>query len=704
MAAPSSEAPAHSPSPAKPHRPSRRGALWKRVLSSVFVRIAVVITAVTSASYFYAIRTVSDQFLMGLKNYADARAGAERWIFELAIDSLRHIGVEYARQIHHYASADPAPEYGRRHELCADGVMRTRKASFDPERDAGASVQHPAQMNPAAQRRLLAAEDTASHMGAAMHIRFQNTWMILPENVSLGYWPEAPTWPFETKAGFDFTADPMYKHAGPEHNTDRKSIWTDVYQDRTNQMSMVSAAMPMYDGSRFLGVVGHDVTLDELFQRTINVRMPGTYNILISAAGTLIAHPELGAEIRAAKGNYRIAKSGNATLINIYESATAGQKPGSVSITEAKEHFLGVAHLPGPDWYLVIVYPKALLRTEAYSRARFVLFTGLAALLLEAAVLFWVLRRSISHPLRELLFATKQVAVGEMNIELHTKRNDELGELAIAFNGMANAVREREEHSRNVENFLRAARDQALEATKAKSEFLATMSHELRTPLNAIIGYSEMLQESLETESDIKDAKRIEEAGKHLLSLINDLLDLSAIEAGRLSMEVGPADVDELLGRVIKSFEPEAARRKINLSLQKIKPFGAMNTDGLRLTQCLLNVVGNAVKFTEKGSVTIYASTESKASEDGIEERLIFRVEDTGIGIPPDVQSKLFESFTQADSSTRRKYGGSGLGLAITRQLCRMMGGDIWIERSAPGEGTVFRVEIAVTPIKEAKA
>lgn len=685
-------------SPNKTHRPVPRGALWKRVLSSVFLRIALVIAAVTGASYFYAIRNVSEQSLLGLKNYSRARAFSERWIFDLAIDSLKNVGDAYARRLSEYTQIDPAPEFSRRYELCPDGIVRSRKSIFNPVKDAGTSIQQPERLNPDVQRRVLSAEDTAAQLGAAMHVRFQNTWLILPENIAMGYWPEVPSWPFDTKAGYDFNADHLYQLASPEKNKERKSIWTDVYLDRTRQVSVVSAAMPMYDGDRFLGVVGHDVTVAELFERTINVRMPGTYNMLFSASGNLIAHPDLGAEIAAAKGNYKIESSGDATLIDLYISALSVKGTGNVDVVEAKDHFLGVTHLPGPDWYLVIVYPKSLLKAEAYTRARFVLFTGLAVLLLEAAVLLWVLRKSVSGPLRELLHATKQVTSGQTNIELHARRNDELGELATAFNDMAHAVREREEHSRNAELSLIAARDQALAATRAKSEFLATMSHELRTPLNAIIGYSEMLQENLSDEMDIKDAGRIEEAGKHLLSLINDLLDLSAIEAGKLKIEVADTQVDGVLDGILRTVEPQAGRRGIHLSIVKTAPLGIARTDHLRLTQCLLNIVGNAVKFTEKGSVTVYA--EAKPADSG-GDILVFRIEDTGVGIAPEDQAKLFESFTQADSSTRRKFGGSGLGLAITRQLCRMMGGDIWIERSSPGQGTVFRIEL---PREVAKA
>ncbi|MBX5481204.1 MAG: response regulator [Myxococcaceae bacterium] len=238
------------------------------------------------------------------------------------------------------------------------------------------------------------------------------------------------------------------------------------------------------------------------------------------------------------------------------------------------------------------------------------------------------------------------------------------------------------------------ARDQALEATRAKSAFLANMSHELRTPLNAIIGYSEMLMEEAEEEQltgMISDLSKIRAAGKHLLALINDVLDLSKIEAGRmqLSNEIFPvklviAEV-ETLGRAL-------VKDGVQLIVDCPVTTGQMKADPTKLRQALLNLVSNAVKFTEKGSVTVKVTRQEKRPGEEFD-TMVFTVTDTGIGMTPEQQAKLFQAFVQADSSTSRKYGGTGLGLTISRKFAQMMGGDITVT-SQLGVGSTFTMTL----------
>jgi signal transduction histidine kinase len=229
-------------------------------------------------------------------------------------------------------------------------------------------------------------------------------------------------------------------------------------------------------------------------------------------------------------------------------------------------------------------------------------------------------------------------------------------------------------------------------ADRHKSEFLANMSHELRTPLNAIIGYSEMLQEDaadLGVEQFTDDLKRINAAGKHLLELINAVLDLSKIEAGKMELYLERFDVAGLVRDIAAVIQPLAARNANRLEVRCADAVGVMRADLTKVRQALFNLLSNACKFTDRGTVTLAVSREAGAGPDA----LVFRVSDTGIGMTPEQQAKLFEEFTQADSSTARRYGGTGLGLAITRKLARMMGGDVTVT-SEPGKGSVFTVRL----------
>jgi signal transduction histidine kinase len=231
---------------------------------------------------------------------------------------------------------------------------------------------------------------------------------------------------------------------------------------------------------------------------------------------------------------------------------------------------------------------------------------------------------------------------------------------------------------------------QLAEASQHKSQFLANMSHELRTPLNAIIGVSEMLREDAEAlKQDTEPLDRVLGAGRHLLALINDILDLSKIEAGRMELHLESFALAPLIDGVIKTIEPLAAKNGNQVAVHCDSAIGTIHADQMRLRQTLLNLMSNANKFTDRGTITIDARQEKESGRDWI----TLAVTDPGIGMTPDQMDKLFQEFAQASSSTASKYGGTGLGLVISRRFCQMMGGDITVE-SEPGRGSTFTIRL----------
>ncbi|EIJ41502.1 PAS domain S-box [Beggiatoa alba B18LD] len=255
---------------------------------------------------------------------------------------------------------------------------------------------------------------------------------------------------------------------------------------------------------------------------------------------------------------------------------------------------------------------------------------------------------------------------------------------------------------KRAEEALRIAKEAAEEANKAKSAFLANMSHELRTPLNAIIGYSEILQEDmpdLGCEELVPDVQKIYAAGKHLLGLINDVLDISKIEAGKMDVYTETFDLTLVISEVVSTIEPliQNKSNRLNLICDSAEQLGDMHADLTKVRQMLFNLLSNAAKFTENGLITLNVHRQSEENKDWI----LFIVKDQGIGMTAEQISKLFQPFTQADSSTTRKYGGTGLGLTITKRFAEMMGGDIHVD-SEYGIGSTFTIRLPAYVVKDA--
>ncbi|MBW3543180.1 MAG: response regulator [Planctomycetes bacterium] len=324
-----------------------------------------------------------------------------------------------------------------------------------------------------------------------------------------------------------------------------------------------------------------------------------------------------------------------------------------------------------------------------------------------AAILFSGI---ITRPLKKITASTERVARGEMNVDLPTGDKGEIGELARAFRHMIHEVEERnlalKELNKDLDRRVRVrtaelersnldllhARDAAEEANRIKSQFLANMSHELRTPLNAVIGYSELLQEELADagrEDCLDDLEKINDAGKHLLTLINDILDLSKIEAGRVELELTRFDLAGMLQDTVTTIRPVVEKKGNTLVLECPETIGEMCGDVTRLRQCLFNLLSNAGKFTQDGTIALDVRRDRTDGRDW----LTFRVTDTGIGMTPEQLKRLFQAFNQADVSTTRKYGGTGLGLAISQKLAQLMGGTILVD-SRVGEGTTFTMRL----------
>jgi len=351
------------------------------------------------------------------------------------------------------------------------------------------------------------------------------------------------------------------------------------------------------------------------------------------------------------------------------------------------------------------------VRAKRYASilAIFVLISGLLALLVSSK-----LQGLISRPILCLEDTMRMVSANKnYGVRAVKSYDDEIGRLIDGFNTMLSEIQQRDIalqstngelktrtqeleqeifQRRQTQEELLNAKHAAEEANRAKSTFLANMSHELRTPLNAIIGYSEMLEEETRDSGKIENAqdlKKIQSAGKHLLSLINDVLDLSKIEAGKMGLHLETFDVSQVIEEMVTTLQPAAAKNANSIHVHLAKNVSVMKADITKVRQILFNLLSNACKFTDHGTISVNVEQIKVEDRDWIQ----FQVHDTGIGISAKQKENLFQEFAQADASIARKYGGTGLGLAITHRFVQLMKGQINVE-SEPGQGAIFTVQL----------
>ena len=441
------------------------------------------------------------------------------------------------------------------------------------------------------------------------------------------------------------------------------SIWTSY--DSFGKFSRVSE-----DGLRLQELRGEILRYDEIL--TMSARMAAATGDLAWEARYWETEPKLTKALEAARQlvpDLRTTdqtEASNEALIALEEQALSLTKAGRLSEAQAilsgneyraqkRVYAQGMQEL-GEQLEQVAVSTTQALRDRAALQ--------IAGSLLALPLLiggWWFVLRIVNRWRRDVAASNRKLT--ELNRDLDDKVRERTAALAEAT-------------------------EEAQAASKAKSTFLANMSHELRTPMNAILGYSEMLieeAEDSEQEESVPDLKKINDAGKHLLGLINDVLDISKIEAGRMELFLETFDVAPLVETIVSTVQPLIVKNGNELIVDCEDGLAAMHADVTKLRQALLNLLSNAAKFTENGTITL---TAAQGEEPGT---IRFDVTDTGVGIPPDRLDVVFEAFAQADDSTTRNFGGTGLGLPISREFCRMMGGDVTAS-SDLGKGSTFTI------------
>ena len=518
-----------------------------------------------------------------------------------------------------------------------------------------------------------------------------NTWdaynRIYPYFEVIGQYP-----PLMDIASYNF-----YYEADAEHNPERKAVWTDAYVDPAGSGWMVSSIAPSYVGDKLEAVVGIDVTVDTIVSHILDVSLPWNgYAILVGRDGTILAMPPQGEEDfklrELTEHSYEkaiLSDTFKPEDFNIYKRADTAELGSAISENskgmlafDLDERMLGAwADIPGVGWKVLVMAPESNIFAESeglrdkLQTIAWLMITGLIAFYLIFIYFLWKraqqMSARLSAPLETIVHEFDNLT--DENVE-PSAPDFEIEELQAVG-----------------ENLVLASQ-KINAANRAKSQFLANMSHEIRTPMNGVVGMADVLSQTDLKPEQHSMLKTIKESSHALLSIINDILDISKIEAGKMAIEMTSMDAVDEIEKVCNTIRPVAEHNNVHLHLSMTPAvMGEMEGDPVRLRQILINLLGNAVKFSSnlpdrKGFVELHVERPS-------ENEILFEVKDNGIGMAEDTLGKLFKNFSQAELGTTRKFGGTGLGLTIAKDLAQLLGGDIHVV-SEEGVGSTFSVRL----------
>ncbi len=730
------------------HSRSLRSPLARATLLKMGSCIAVVIALATLFSYFHMLNTLREQKLMQLAQYVSERGHREQVLFLLAEDNHAVLRKALAKRLLASRQEDPRARFDSLFVRLPDGTVRSRLEGFDGTSMACLFVPLGVSLDDELRRRILAAYDVLTQYGPAFHTRFSDTFITLTEGAHLSYWPDNPTYCQDARATDSLLTQEFFPPSLPENNPRRRTLWSGVYLEPISKLWMTTVSTPVDLEERHVATIGHDVSLEELIDRTLNEHLAGAYNMLVRNDGQLIAHPDL--KPRQAQGPYTIPGSTarseagaspfdpkqEALLRDIFEQVK--QHTSGTLVRELPEHgqFIALARMGGPGWNFITVLPASVVSQPAILAARSILVLGVLSLLVELAILYWVLR-TVTRPLLKLSRASHRVAAGDFNVKLDTSRQDELGQTASAFQHMVGEVQRREEALRQANEGLeqrgrelKEVHQQLVLAARqaGMAEVATNVLHNVGNVLNNVYTSSQMARERVgalrlenlgrladmldEHQADLARYLTQDERGRHVRPFLRKLgqnlteerEDIVALldEVGRYTEHIGdivklqqnharlprlrePIQLSELVEDALRINAAGPGRHGVKVE-RRLAPLPPVLADKHKVLMILLNLISNAEHALTGASVEercLTVKVDPVASE-----RIRIEVSDNGVGIAPELLTRIFQyGFTTRAES-------HGVGLHWCALAAQEMGGSLTAHSEGPGRGATFTLEL----------
>ncbi|HYO54447.1 ATP-binding protein [Archangium sp.] len=721
--------------------PQSRAPLARSTLIKMGVRIGVIIALSTFFSYLHMFHTLRTEALAQLEQHVTERSQREEAIFLLAEDNhtfLKKVLEERIRSLH---PEEVSTRFDQLFVQLPDGSVRNRLEGFDGTRMPGLFVPKGVPVDADLRRRILASYEVLTLYGPAFHSRFTDTFITLPEGPIITYWPERPTYSHDIAPTDSVITQDYFPISLPENNPERKTAWSGVYQEPVTQSAMSTVTTPLDLDGRHVASISHDIFLDELMTRTINDRLKGAYNVLFQDNGELIAHPEMAGAPSAQPGS----AEQQTHLRSVIDRVKARSPEQTVLPLPEHGEYLAVARLRGPGWNFVTVLPESMVTKPAFQAARYVLLMGVLSLLMELAIMAWVLKRQITHPLVAFTHATDRIASGDFHVELDTSRKDELGQLAQSFRLMADELQRREEALRQANESLEQRVEERTRELKevhqqlvqtarraGMSEIATNVLHNVGNVLNSVYTSAQLAKERItrmrlenvgrvasmlqERQSDVGTFLTQDERGRNVMpfldklgkNLVDERAEIVSLldDVGRYTEHIGDiVKVQQNYARLPRVHEQvhladllEDALRinaaglsrhqvKVQRHLASLPP---ALTDKHKVLMILVNLVSNA-KYAMDGVPPPERLLNMKM-ERVAADRVRIEIQDNGMGIAREMHTRIF----QYGFTTREE--GHGFGLHSSALAAQEMGGSLTVHSEGPGRGATFTLELPYQP------
>lgn len=421
------------------------GSITQKTLLQISLSVTLIITGSTALNYWQLLSSLKSQKQEQLKEYVIERVAREQEIFDLAADNHAILKQAILNPEPSLNATQIQQNFDRLFVRYTDGVIRNRPELFNGTEESGVYIGKSTAITPTLRRQILEWKTLSETYGRAWHNRFQSTFLMTPDNITIVYWPEFPNYVYEADANFYMPEQEEYQVALFQNNPLRTTAWTAPYREDVSKLWLVTAVTPVDINGQQIISIGHDVILNDLVDRTVNSTVEGGYNLIFRGDGHLIVHPELMNQLQDRNQPFLIQESGNQNLINIFEWVTQADA-NDVVIDNYKDHqYLAVQKISGPELYFVTVFPKNILAQRAVSFALSNVEMGLALLVTIVGFIILILNTQVTQPLKRLIDATQKIAQGDYHISIPEHSQDELGMLAHSFNLMATELLNRQE-------------------------------------------------------------------------------------------------------------------------------------------------------------------------------------------------------------------------------------------------------------------